>query len=1718
MKNKKIWTISIILMVIFIGVFTFNINMKDKERTPKKTLFAIPVSYSIIDSSTPNDASISNYMEKYSDKFINFISSVAIEVEENGEYFTGKLSNIKINQNIADYVFSFNNIRGEVIDDCKFDEKTKTISIPKKYYEGTIKEKKSPIQMQILSKVNKNDIKNTNINVKINNKEKKVSNDGNDTATIFSIAKYGDGKNISKDDLTIYINNSKIKLDERLYEYEPSSSTVFIGMMPLTIENIDIYIEKKGIFNVLFKKANAAGLSTKELNTAYKLKEEPDKTAWAKNKEYLLTDVVFAYNTGKEWYGDENCIKAYKNGKVASNDKLYYLDKDKNIQNVKSNALVNFVADLNSISSTCEYSSSSNESSELIKIGECLDVDKILKFPSNAYIPLYCMEHDQAFAGVVNEDAAFKVKVLARSDTKNYIVLFLYASNGTFTQIPGGIIKLSWNEEPKEGKITIKKRLYSNGIMLDTKNSEEFKFTLYDEHNCQSGEKISTKSLDEYSNVQWKNLSYGNYSIKEEKCDSDKYVCDDYCRNVVLNVESLEIKVDNTDKNYKPIDNYEKYWCADVTKKTNSPDLPGDIGNIKFYAYSDSNCETQIGGPYTTSASKSSRLIFGPFSTDTIYYKEVGDGNSTHWNDDKGCKQATAYAATIDKNNKGAASCPSNTSADEKINTHKKWCIKATKKDKSTNQIITSQATFRLCSDSQCNSELARATTINGVATFMGLTHDGTSNTGGTPYYVQEISAPAGYTISDTSPKQAPAATLLSKDKTNSTNPSDCSADPNAFSFEDSKYLLNWYKVTEDLNTRTNGAEFNVKDDKTGNYIIVSGTETQTDDKGVQKTCYKYSGEGELSKASTMTSMNTNTNGTTTNGEVCISGLENQGSYTITETKPVEYHTFDSKKQISLTSKTSFTEMNDDNKFINLPTEFEFTKTVSSGDGNEKIIVNGAEKTLSELTTEELRQIEFNVYDSNGNILSFVQISEGLYDYVGNTIDPSNGTPVTALYLNNERKIRIKHLPWGATFSIKEKESKVCNSASDYDKCIGYYYPDYSKDSNHQFTITSTYNSISTQNLVNKPTEIKFTKKDFYGYYDESDIVDFENDKERSDFDRIVFKLKDANGKYLTLKKIADHGTCQTDDSYSEYRYVYSDNSDTNGTELHTCGGHIRITNLCRGQKYTIEEISVPDDSVFVKESTTSTPTEAEYTIPCTDGDGTATSTTKLISDKPTRVRFEKRDSKYNYLIPDETTTFKMYKCAKGQNDCHPADYKTDEEREKNGMELVKFHPRAVISKDEEDPTDMTGLAGVEVYKAMSDSDVKKGTKYVTELHPYHGILVFRYLQSGYTYKLLETVAPKNYTLPEGRNAETKFTVVNDTVSVDEIDVPNKPTSLLIRKYTDDGKLLAGAQFKVHERKSCDPNLTAKAQISDGNSKLMKLKTVRDGVYESREVVDTDTITTCTDTDVSKCSDISTNAVTKLTYTDYLGSWADFDSESTKTKDGTKIELQEGEALIQYLEYGHCYIIEETKAPKGYSLPENDEDRFTMITIENNDMYAHDTYKTLINKPTPFTFYKYDEFNKLIDGAEFKLQKLDVNKKYHDITVTKEEKDGKLYYKVDNSTDNTVITTLNGSATVYYLEPGQYRIVETKPAPGKELTKNPNIATFFVDESGNVYGNSIIVNKSKTERIEVKNSASAELIVNIQTGQTVIKYGLIITIILALITGLMIIKKKMNKR
>ena len=650
-------------------------------------------------------------------------------------------------------------------------------------------------------------------------------------------------------------------------------------------------------------------------------------------------------------------------------------------------------------------------------------------------------------------------------------------------------------------------------------------------------------------------------------------------------------------------------------------------------------------------------------------------------------------------------------------------------------------------------------------------------------------------------------------------------------------------------------------------------------------------------------------------------------------------------------------------------------------------------------------------------------------------------------------------------------------------------------------TTGETYETL-TQVVTNDPTKIFFNKDDIYKYYVKNDLAS-EHDDTKKIFDSMTFVLRNSEGKIMKFKCSSNgeatgernQDRCET----GEYRYIPI-NDDNTITELHTLNADMTITHLYRNETYYLEEVGVDPEGNFILPDyfTYDTPLPfdhkghpvVKYMVP-ENGPTSMESVTELIENIPSRVIFQKRDSKYNYLIPDEMTTFNVYQCSEDVDQCKP----------ENGR-IINFEERAVIQGDNED-------TNKEVYKYSKLNKGEAGT--TVDLHPYLGELIFRYLPTNYKYVLVEQVSPQGYMLPEGENRYTYFTISKTKVEVDEINVPNKPVSLLIRKYADDGELLEGAEFKMYKAKNCNFHVDPDKVEREG---IVKFKTIRDGVYEAREAADSEIFKTCTDSPDMPCNRINST----LTFPDYStevygNTMGDF--EALVNSRNEKVDIVAGEALIQYLDYGKCYVIEETKAPKGYSLPKKESDRFVLVKVTDKEQVI-DTYEELINSPTPFTFYKLNEYNEPLDGGKYKLQVLNDEKIYKDVAVTREEKEsGEIYYKVDANSENYIMETKNGKATMTHLEEGQYRVLEVEAPKGYELPKKTvNVVTFFVDQNGKVYGEHIIANKPATEVKTILPTSKATFIINIDTGQKVIKYGVIIGVIIAVISGLIFFKKK----
>ena len=2339
-KYKILIAFVLLIMLVFSTIYLIDLKKFNSKLVKYDSKYLMKITYLVADrDKLDENISIDDTVNTDNIDYVLYNASQIVPLTKKGDYLyvdLGKFTNKILLEHVSDEVYAKNNVDGQVIEGCSYDRKTKILKVPYSYYETPDKDNDVPIQAELETLLTQKEIRNMEIDYSVKKLITKSDTSKNvlkEMNTKIPLSSYTGG-NISKDNIHVFVNGSNKEIEKDSFGYDSSNKTLVLNLPSILVNRVDIKLNNNIIKNVF-----ATSAANIPLSNSYKLTEKPqlliddwliEGDGWYHTAGYTLNegmsgDTLFYCTDGttQVYFHDAPlCINYGSTGRSANSDtfnysKSYYYDYSESTYYQASTARL-YPYMVNTGVLAHQWSS---------------DGRIWLPFENmNDYVVLECIHPGEAAIGYTNDifeapsSSALRVRVSVDSDSdlsQNYLILKLSTRSSNNTDKYGGwgaqvgvtFIKVYWEENAK-CDLNVNKTVSS----FNDSGSATSTIGLYSDSSCST--LITSKNVS----VGLANGSTGSATFNDLDLNQTYYVKETAFTSGGTNL--LTNRYSNTNNpNCVPI------TAADSNTDGVCDSTPNITNSQRSYCYSikkvdAENSNTVVNGTTwsltgdgisKTATTTNGVATFTGLTYQNYTLKETASV-SGYWNDNS--SGVTISASDLVE---GSSCGVKATKTDKK----QYYCLKVKKTDYNTGNVVTGAEFTATKGSITINKNSSDYSSSNGITSFF----IGDSSRAG-DWVITETKAPDGYSI-DTASKTLSAIQLKEYDNINAARTaclsdsaiaSDGSTIANKtyntnsnYVFKDKKQVINWYKTVENGSTLVNGAEFKVKN-SSGQYITVSTPVSQTDSSNVTKACYVYTGAN--STGTVMTSGAAGSTNISMTGQACVSGLP-AGTYTVEETKTPNYHTFGSTKTISLTAGNAFSNMTNSNKLVNYPTEFEFTKNVSSGDTT----INGI--NWNSITSGELNNLSFNITDTNGNLISFVQKSSGVYEYAGNNIDGTSGTAVTDLKLGSNRKIKVNHLPAG-DYYVKEKKvccDTSCSSCSGTTPCSGYYYPNYSQESSYKITISncsspsatscSSY-GVVTKSLTNTPTEITFTKRDLYSYADPTKTVKFENNEEINAFDNIKFRLKDENGNYVKLMKVGNTGTCKTDSSYAEYRYV-DESLLTNEqkallvTDLYTCGGHIKITHLCRGKKYTIEEYEVPANTVFTlpdahitkdyiipftedgkmcctnnsvttnttqviddtptrielnkKNNRTSTDihegsnkketatfevyactnlnstctkatstgnkikfgnavnygseivypallnqsgsgittlnlttegnkgkivleylpanyryvvvetnepdgyynvsgnlaeTEIEYipknttsssanlksiidyptmikfkkddiykyysnsdkdklssntqifdsmTFVLRDKDGNIVSLSKttdgeyrfiqdngttngnnvtelhpkngeilitniyrnekyyieetktdtsgnfilptnikkpsgipsgwnwaghpyviydlstnlpndtqngtvpsesvtnlienlptrvvfekrdkttgelindstlvfnvyrcpktvtncradsngaelvyfdnreyiedltsditsvtppvytykynklnasgvsdLITDRgvlilaylpseysyslyektapegyyqptnneaytdftvlgttydednnyvelterventpteiyfiksdlynyydsddlatneensskifdsmsfilrdrngnvvqlkcsndgelvgnkntndkcdtgeyryipvdnnnvidvmhtkngnikithlsrgetyyieeidndpnsnfilpdymnvdlnygdqlpfdnnghpvvkyilsntspsnqaavtaeikniPTRVRFEKRDLKYNYLIPDEALTYKLYQCDK-DTECHPSDYSTDEERLAEGIRLVNFEERNIINGDGEDD-------GVEVYKYKKLNETG-----ITELHPDKGVLVLRYLpsDSNYKYVLLEIVAPVNYILPTGREAETEFTVASTTTSVEEVNIPNSPTALIIRKYADiDGdnqadsdKLLGGAKFKVYKVTNYNVNRKAK----DQEKELIKLKTIKDGIYENRPVLDTDIITTCT-------GDNCSYTTSSLGYDDNL--WKNIDDLIEESESNITSVLREGTALIQYLDYDAYYVIEEVEAPTGYSLPEKDDDRFTLVYIRKNETEIIDTKDALVNKPTSFTFYKFDEFNTPLDGATFYLQKLDNNKKYNTLTVSTEELiTGETIYKADPESELTEITTVGGKATVYYLEPGQYRILEVKAPEGYELPKKTiNVATFFVDEDGLVYGSNIISNKKPAEIIEYLASSKAELIINIQTGKVVIKYGLIITALIGAIVGLILL-------
>lgn len=257
-------------------------------------------------------------------------------------------------------------------------------------------------------------------------------------------------------------------------------------------------------------------------------------------------------------------------------------------------------------------------------------------------------------------------------------------------------------------------------------------------------------------------------------------------------------------------------------------------------------------------------------------------------------------------------------------------------------------------------------------------------------------------------------------------------------------------------------------------------------------------------------------------------------------------------------------------------------------------------------------------------------------------------------------------------------------------------------------------------------------------------------------------------------------------------------------------------------------------------------------------------------------------------------------------------------------------------------------------------------------------------------------------------------------------------------------------------------------------------------------------------------------------------------SHSSSVQTSELVTNSNGRIQVDYLPAGTYWIEEVKTANDEYKIDESVKWVKIQIVVKRDKTYtlfrrpdekkdttvAFRTPYTWTNAKGEFCFYKKDEDGNFISGGKFKIQSYDeITDKYVDTALTYNSSDKN--YSFDSTGKSDIYTfSANKDGETCFVDvnvQGKYRIVEIEAPEGFELGSVADTsAEFVINSEGYVSGNTTIINKKITKGEGA--DSQAELVINISTGQTVIKYGLIITVIVAAIIGLLILNKKMSKK
>ena len=209
--KKKVKKILLLVFIISIVYLTIDALFLNKYREPDITklkdrnAYLVPIKLLFVDENkTKPDIKLDEVFENdYMDSIL-YMSTNYLPAVEDGDYYSINL-NEHINDNvlnkIVDSVSAKNNNNGEVLTDSIYDEKNKKLSFPKSYFSDEVT---MPVQTEYVVRMSEPELKNINIDLSINDgnkKEKNITGDARVSEISFSISNNKKLNSIIKSDV-----------------------------------------------------------------------------------------------------------------------------------------------------------------------------------------------------------------------------------------------------------------------------------------------------------------------------------------------------------------------------------------------------------------------------------------------------------------------------------------------------------------------------------------------------------------------------------------------------------------------------------------------------------------------------------------------------------------------------------------------------------------------------------------------------------------------------------------------------------------------------------------------------------------------------------------------------------------------------------------------------------------------------------------------------------------------------------------------------------------------------------------------------------------------------------------------------------------------------------------------------------------------------------------------------------------------------------------------------------------------------------------------------------------------------------------------------------------------------------------------------------------------------------------------------------------------------